>query len=472
MLVGVPREIKDNEYRVGLTPSTVRELVARGHHVIVEAGVGETIDLEDDRYVAAGAEIVPDAASVFGRAELVVKVKEPQPSEIAMLRDGQVLFTYLHLAPDLAQTKGLMDSGCVAIAYETVTDESGGLPLLAPMSEVAGRMSIQAGAHALEREAGGRGVLLGGVPGVPPAKVVVLGGGVVGMNALRMALGLEADVTVLDRSLPRLKELDLAFAPALKTRYSTTDALEESVLAADLVIGAVLIPGAAAPKLVTREMIRGMRRGTVVVDVSIDQGGCFETSRPTTHSESDLRRGWRGPLLRHQHAGRRGPDIHVRPEQRHAAVHPGPRRQGLSKGHGRRQAPSQRPQRLRRQDHPQSGRGCASSRVRGPGEGAWFVGRWWAARGGRGARWPGWAASGGRPGGSGPAVAAAGPVAARVAGAVLSLDAVIGRWPRTIGGADALRSVSRIGTAAPKDLDLRPGPAGLQHRLRHFRRGP
>ena len=284
MLVGVPREIKDNEFRVGLTPSTVRELVARGHRVIVQAGAGEAIDLDDDRYQAAGAEIVPDAATVFGRAELVVKVKEPQPSEIAMLRDGQILFTYLHLAPDPAQTKGLMDSGCVAIAYETVTDEGGGLPLLAPMSEVAGRMSIQAGAHALEREAGGRGVLLGGVPGVPPAKVVVLGGGVVGMNALRMALGLEADVTVIDRSLPRLKELDLAFAPALKTRYSTTDALEESVLTADLVIGAVLIPGAAAPKLVTREMIRSMRRGTVVVDVSIDQGGCFETSRPTTHS--------------------------------------------------------------------------------------------------------------------------------------------------------------------------------------------
>jgi alanine dehydrogenase len=285
MLVGVPCEIKDNEYRVGLTPSAVRELTTRGHKAIVQAGAGETIDLDDDRYASAGAEIVPDAASVFGRAEMIVKVKEPQPSEIAMLREGQVLFTYLHLAPDLPQTRGLMGSGCIAIAYETVTDEGGGLPLLAPMSEVAGRMSIQAGAHALERGAGGRGVLLGGVPGVPPAKVVVLGGGVVGMNALRMALGLEADVTVLDRSLPRLKELDLAFAPALKTRYSTTDALEESVLTADLVIGAVLIPGAAAPKLVTREMIRGMRRGTVVVDVSIDQGGCFETSRPTTHSD-------------------------------------------------------------------------------------------------------------------------------------------------------------------------------------------
>jgi alanine dehydrogenase len=285
MLVGVPREIKDNEFRVGLTPSAVRELVTHGHEVVVETGAGETIDLDDDRYRAAGAEIVADAAAVFGRAELVVKVKEPQPAEIQMLREGQILFTYLHLAPDRAQTEGLLESGCIAIAYETVTDERGGLPLLAPMSEVAGRMSIQAGAHALERASGGRGVLLGGVPGVPPAKVVVLGGGVVGMNALRMALGLEADVTVIDKSLPRLKELDLAFAPALKTRYSTTDVVEESVLSADLVIGAVLTPGGTAPKLVTREMIRGMRRGTVVVDVSIDQGGCFETSRPTTHSD-------------------------------------------------------------------------------------------------------------------------------------------------------------------------------------------
>jgi alanine dehydrogenase len=284
MLVGVPREIKDNEFRVGLTPSAVRELVSHGHKIIVQAGAGETIDLTDENYRAVGAEIVSEASEVFARADLVVKVKEPQPQEIAMLRRGQVLFTYLHLAPDKGQTEGLINSGCIAIAYETVTDERGGLPLLAPMSEVAGRMSIQAGAHALEKEAGGRGVLLGGVPGVPPAKVVVLGGGVVGMNALRMALGLEADVTVIDKSLPRLKELDLAFAPALKTRYATTDAVEESVLTADLVIGAVLLPGAAAPRLVTREMVRAMRRGSVVVDVSIDQGGCFETSRPTTHS--------------------------------------------------------------------------------------------------------------------------------------------------------------------------------------------
>ena len=285
MLVGVPREIKDNEFRVGLTPSAVRELVAHGHSVVAQAGAGEAIDLLDADYKNAGAEIVPDAASVYGRADLVVKVKEPQPAEIAMLRRGQVLFTYLHLAPDRPQTEGLLKSGCVAIAYETVTDDHGGLPLLAPMSEVAGRMSIQAGAHALERNAGGRGVLLGGVPGVPPAKVVILGGGVVGMNALRMALGLEADVTVIDKSLPRLKELDLAFAPALKTRYATTDAIEESVMTADLVIGAVLTPGGTAPRLVTRQMIKSMRRGTVVVDVSIDQGGCFETSRPTTHSD-------------------------------------------------------------------------------------------------------------------------------------------------------------------------------------------
>jgi alanine dehydrogenase len=284
MLVGVPREIKDNEFRVGLTPSAVRELVAHGHEVIVQSGAGTAIDLDDERYAAAGARVVSQAEEVYARAELVVKVKEPQPSEIALLREGQVLFTYLHLAPDRAQTEGLLKAGCVGVAYETVTDERGGLPLLAPMSEVAGRMSIQAGAHALEKEAGGRGVLLGGVPGVPPAKVVVLGGGVVGMNALRMALGLEADVTVLDKSLPRLKELDLAFAPALKTRYATTDAVEESVLAADLVIGAVLMPGGPAPRLVTREMVRKMKRGSVVVDVSIDQGGCFETSRPTTHS--------------------------------------------------------------------------------------------------------------------------------------------------------------------------------------------
>ncbi len=285
MLVGVPREVKDNEFRVGLTPGAIRELVASGHEVIVESGAGAAIDLDDERYRTAGARIVPDAATVYGRADLVVKVKEPQPVEVALLREGQVLFTYLHLAADEPQTRGLLASGAIAIAYETVTDGRGALPLLAPMSEVAGRMSVQAGAHALENAAGGRGVLLGGVPGVQPAKVVVLGGGVVGMNALRMALGLQADVTVIDLSLPRLKELDLAFGPALRTLYATADAIEANVLAADLVIGAVLLPGAAAPKLVTAEMVRSMKRGSVIVDVAIDQGGCIETSRPTTHSD-------------------------------------------------------------------------------------------------------------------------------------------------------------------------------------------
>ncbi|MGQ9367115.1 alanine dehydrogenase [Azospirillum sp. A39] len=285
MLIGVPKEIKNHEYRVGLTPASVRELVHHGHHVVVEGGAGADIGLEDEQYVAAGAEIAPDAATVFERAEMIVKVKEPQPAECRMLRKGQVLFTYLHLAPDPEQTKLLMESGAVAIAYETVTDRFGGLPLLAPMSEVAGRMAVQAGAHCLEKAQGGRGVLLGGVPGVVAAKVVVLGGGVVGTNAARMAMGLEAKVIVIDRSLARLKELDLQFGAKLQTIYSTVDAIEEHVLEADLVIGAVLLPGAAAPKLVTRDMVSRMRRGAVVVDVAIDQGGCFETSHPTTHAD-------------------------------------------------------------------------------------------------------------------------------------------------------------------------------------------
>jgi len=285
MRIGVPREIKNNEYRVGLSPSSVRELARHGHSIFVEAGAGAEIDLDDDRYRAAGAEVLPDAAGIYERAELLVKVKEPQPAEYALLREDQVLFTYLHLAPDRPQTEALVRSGATCIAYETVTDDRGGLPLLAPMSEVAGRMSIQAGASALEKTRGGRGMLLGGVPGVPPARVVVLGGGVVGTNALRMALGLEADVVVIDKSLPRLKELDLWFGPALNTIYATADAIEEHVLAADLVIGAVLMPGAAAPRLVTADMVRRMKRGAVVVDVSIDQGGCFETSHPTTHAD-------------------------------------------------------------------------------------------------------------------------------------------------------------------------------------------
>jgi alanine dehydrogenase len=285
MRIGVPREIKNHEYRVGLVPAGVRELVHNGHEVMVETKAGFGIGLDDDAYAAAGATIAPDADTVFAEADMVVKVKEPQAEEIARLREGQILFTYLHLAPDLPQTQGLVDSGCTAIAYETVTDARGGLPLLAPMSEVAGRMSIQAGAHCLEKAQGGSGVLLGGVPGVATGKVVILGGGVVGTNAARMAMGLEARVTVLDRSLKRLNELDMQFGPTLNTIYSTIDAVEEYVLDADLVIGAVLIPGAAAPRLVTRDMISRMRRGSVLVDVAIDQGGCFETSRATTHAE-------------------------------------------------------------------------------------------------------------------------------------------------------------------------------------------
>ena len=284
MKVGVPKEIKTHEYRVGLTPAGVRELAIHGHRVTVERDAAAGIGIADHDYRAAGAEVVDTAAEVFATADLIVKVKEPQPSEIAMLRQGQVLFTYLHLAADKAQTVGLMHTGATCIAYETVTDRMGSLPLLAPMSEVAGRMSVQVGAHCLEKEQGGAGVLLGGVPGVAPAKVVVLGGGVSGTNAARMAVGLEASVTIIDRSLPRLKELDLQFGPRATTLFATAAAIEQQVLAADLVIGAVLVPGAAAPKLVSREMVRHMRPGSVLVDIAIDQGGCFATSRPTTHS--------------------------------------------------------------------------------------------------------------------------------------------------------------------------------------------
>lgn len=285
MLVGVPREIKTHEYRVGMVPASVRELVHHGHQVMVETHAGHGIGFDDPDYAAAGAEIVDTAAEIFARADMIVKVKEPLAPEIAMLREGQVLFTYLHLAADRVQTQGLVESGCVAIAYETVTDDRGGLPLLSPMSEVAGRMSIQVGAHCLEKESGGRGVLLGGVPGVPAADVVILGGGVVGTNAARMAMGLEAKVTVVDKSLRRLYELDLQFGAKLNTVFSTVDAIEKAVAQADLVVGGVLLPGAAAPKLVTRDMVKGMKRGAVIVDVAIDQGGCCETSRPTTHAD-------------------------------------------------------------------------------------------------------------------------------------------------------------------------------------------
>ncbi|GAB4351331.1 MAG: alanine dehydrogenase [Gammaproteobacteria bacterium] len=285
MLVGVPKEIKNHEYRVGLTPASVQEVVAHGHPVLVETRAVLGIGCSDDDYRAAGAEVVESASEVYERAEMIVKVKEPQAGERRMLREGQILFTYLHLAPDPEQTRDLVESGAVCIAYETVTDGNGGLPLLAPMSQVAGRMSIQAGAHALERAHGGEGILLGGVPGVAPAKVVVIGGGVVGENAIHMALGMGADVTVLDRNIEVLNRLSGRFGPALKTVYSTRAALEQQVLQADLVIGGVLIKGAAAPKLVTREMLPAMKPGAVLVDVSIDQGGCFETSRPTTHAD-------------------------------------------------------------------------------------------------------------------------------------------------------------------------------------------
>ena len=285
MLVGVPKEIKNHEYRVGLTPPSVRELTARGHQVLVQKNAGAEIGLLDEQYVAAGATIVEAAKDIFERADMIVKVKEPQPGECAMLRRDQVLYTYLHLAPDPEQTAALVNSGAVCIAYETITGSGGGLPLLAPMSEVAGRMSIQAGASHLEKSKGGMGLLLGGVPGVEAGHVVIIGAGVVGTNALQMAVGLGARVTVLDNNVDRLRQLDLVYGNRISTLYSNAHALEEAVLSADLVIGGVLVPGAAAPKLVTRDMVSRMKKGSVIVDVAIDQGGCFETSHATTHAD-------------------------------------------------------------------------------------------------------------------------------------------------------------------------------------------
>jgi alanine dehydrogenase len=285
MLVGVPREIKNHEYRVGLTPAGARELSAHGHQVLVQRGAGEAIGLSDEAYEAAGAQLVEQAQEVYARAGMIIKVKEPQPAECAMLRPGQLLYAYLHLAPDPEQTRALLASGCSAIAYETVTDARGGLPLLAPMSEVAGRMSIQAGAHALEKAQGGSGVLLGGVPGVRAGRVLVLGGGTVGLNAARMAMGLGAEVTVMDRSVDRLRHIDELYGHRLGTVYSTRDAIDELLPSTDLVIGAVLVPGAAAPRLIMRSQLKLLRPGSVLVDVAIDQGGCFETSRPTTHQD-------------------------------------------------------------------------------------------------------------------------------------------------------------------------------------------
>ena len=283
MRIGVPKEIKVEEYRVGLTPASVREYVARGHEVIIEQGAGIGIGAGDDIYRSVGADIVDTAAEVFATADMVIKVKEPQPTEWRQLRENQILFTYLHLAPDVEQTKGLLASGCTAVAYETVTDDHGGLPLLAPMSEVAGRLAIEAAGAALRKSADGMGKLVGGVPGVSPCRIAVIGGGVVGTHAARMAAGLGADIAILDRSLPRLRVLDEMFLGRVRTRYATLEAIEEEVIAADVVIGAVLVPGASAPKLVSRAQLALMKRRAVLVDVAIDQGGCFETSRPTTH---------------------------------------------------------------------------------------------------------------------------------------------------------------------------------------------
>ena len=285
MLIGVPKEIKNHEYRVGLTPSSVMELVKHGHQIMIQRNAGAGVDFSDDQYIVAGAEIVTTAEEIFARGDMIIKVKEPQPQECRMLREGQILYTYLHLAPDPDQTKLLVESGATCVAYESVTDAEGGLPLLAPMSEVAGRMSVQAGAHHLEKAQGGRGVLLAGVPGVAPAKVLVIGGGVVGDNAALMAVGMGADVTILDRSISRLRQLDGEYEGRARCVFSTNTAIEEYALEADLVIGAVLVHGAAAPKLLSKDLIKRMKKGAVVVDVAIDQGGCFETSKATTHDQ-------------------------------------------------------------------------------------------------------------------------------------------------------------------------------------------
>lgn len=284
MQIGVPQEIKNHEYRVGLTPASVRELCMRGHRVLVQSGAGAAIGLTDTVYAEAGATLLPDAASVFAQADLIVKVKEPQPSELPLLRPGQILYTYLHLAPDAALTAALVRSGAVCIAYETITGPGGGLPLLAPMSEVAGRMAVQVGAHYLEKSQGGMGMLLGGVPGVPASQVAVLGAGTVGSNAVKISVGMGARVIVLDRAVDRLRALDLCYGNRIQTLAATNQHIEQAVLEADLVIGSALVPGATAPRLVPRALVARMKRGSVLVDVAIDQGGCFETSRPTTHA--------------------------------------------------------------------------------------------------------------------------------------------------------------------------------------------
>ena len=345
MLIGMPREIKDNEFRVGLTPASVAELTHHGHQVLVEGSAGIGAGLADAEYVAAGATIVTAPGEIFARAEMIVKVKEPLAEERMLLRRGQILFTYLHLAPDLAQTMDLVASGATCIAYETVTSPYGGLPLAD--ADVGGRgpMAPQVGAHALEKAQGGRGILLGGVPGVPAAEVIVLGGGVSGTHAATIALGMGANVTVVDKSNEALRRLSAQFGTGVRTIYSTRATIAELVRRADLLIGAVLVPGAAAPKLVTRAMLSTMKPGAVIVDVAIDQGGCCETSRATTHSRPDLCRRRRRTLLRRQHARRGRAHLDLRAQQRDAAFHARDRRQGLAAGADGRCAPARRPQR-------------------------------------------------------------------------------------------------------------------------------
>lgn len=330
--VGVAKEIKTHEYRVGLTPGAVREYVAAGHSVLIEVNAGAGIGATDDGYRKTGATVLDSPHEVFASSDMIVKVKEPQRFEWAQLRENQILFTYLHLAPDPEQAKGLLRSGCTAIAYETVTDMHGGLPLLAPMSEVAGRLAIEAAATALKRYTGGPGLLIGGVPGVEPARIVVIGGGVVGTHAARMAAGLCAEVTIIDRSIPRLRELDELFEGRVRTRFSTMDAVEEEVFSSDVVIGAVLVPGASAPRLVNRRMLSSMRKGSVIVDVAIDQGGCFETSRPTTHADPTYEVDGVIHYCRGKYA--RSCSAHLKPgtQQRHDALRFGSRQQGIPSG--------------------------------------------------------------------------------------------------------------------------------------------
>ena len=355
MRVGVPTEIKADEYRVALTPAGVRELVDHGHEVLVQSGAGDGSAIPNSAYEAQGARIVPDADAVFAEADMIVKVKEPQPEEVARLEARHLLFTYLHLAPDPELTKGLVESGATCVAYETVEDARGRLPLLAPMSEVAGKIATQAGAFMLEKPLGGRGILLGGVPGVASAKVMVIGGGVVGMNAAFIAIGMEAEVYVYDRNIDRLRELDLYFAGRASTCYASTLEIEERLPEIDLVIGAVLVHGAKAPHVITRRQLELMKPGAVLVDVSIDQGGCFETSRPDHPLRSDVRGRRRHALLRGEHAGRGAGHLDLRADQRHDALHPAPRRRRARPGCAGEPGARARGERRRRQGHLRAG---------------------------------------------------------------------------------------------------------------------